>query len=365
LRCQVLNPQQRRKPVDRYIGLDAHTQSCTFVVLDNAGRKLGSQVVETNGRVLIDFVKCIPGKTHLCLEEGLQATWLHELLEPHVAELVVVTSQDRKHGPKNDVLDAQALAEMLRTHGVKKRVYKASSEIRALRHAARCDAMIVQDIVRVKNRLKAIFNARGLSNSGRALYDPESRSTWLEKLPESNQQFAALLGSELDGLELLRTTSEAWLIKEAKKHQAAKLLVTVPGIGWIRAAQVVAVVGTPYRFRTVRQFWTYCGLAVVSHTSSDWVRTNDNWIRSTVQRTRGLNQNRNGVLKSVFKGAALTVIGTQPEHPLSQSYQRAIQKGTKPNLARLTLARRIAAATLSIWKKKEVYDLHRAMTQTA
>ena len=31
----------------------------------------------------------IPGRLHLCLEEGTQSAWLYELLEPHVAEVVV------------------------------------------------------------------------------------------------------------------------------------------------------------------------------------------------------------------------------------------------------------------------------------
>ena len=37
-------------------------------------------------------------------------------------------------------------------------------------------------------------------------------------------------------------------------------------------------------------------------------------------------------------------------------YQRRLQAGIKPNLAKLTLARRIAAIVLSMWKHEEVYD---------
>ena len=42
--------------------------------------------------------------------------------------------------------------------------------------------------------------------------------------------------------------------------------------------------------------------------------------------------------------------------PLHQSYQRLLAAGTKPNLARLTIARRIAAAVLAMWKNKETYN---------
>ena len=45
-----------------------------------------------------------------------------------------------------------------------------------------------------------------------------------------------------------------------------------------------------------------------------------------------------------------------PHHPLHADYQRQLAAGTKPNLARLTLARRIAAIALAMWKHNEEYD---------
>jgi predicted metal-dependent HD superfamily phosphohydrolase len=74
-----------------------------------------------------------------------------------------------------------------------------------------------------------------------------------------------------------------------------------------------------------------------------------------VAQTRGLNWNRQPILKAVFKGAATTVT-QMPEHPLFQNYQRQLPAGIKPNLAKLTLARRLASITLSMWKHEEVYD---------
>jgi hypothetical protein len=75
--------------MDRYIGLDAHSASCTVAVVGPSGRRLQHQVLETNGRSLINFIKTIPGRKHLCLEEGNHSAWLYEILEPHVEEIVV------------------------------------------------------------------------------------------------------------------------------------------------------------------------------------------------------------------------------------------------------------------------------------
>ncbi len=101
--------------MERYIGLDAHGTSCTFAVIGPSGRKIRHDVVETNGAALVQYLKGLAGRTHLCLEEGTQSAWLFEILSPHVDELVVAgISQSR--GQKSDVLDAFMRAEELRTN---------------------------------------------------------------------------------------------------------------------------------------------------------------------------------------------------------------------------------------------------------
>jgi hypothetical protein len=98
-------------------------------------------------------------------------------------------------------------------------------------------------------------------------------------------------------------------------------------------AQLIPIVVSPARFRTKRQFWSYCGLGIVMRSSSDWVRTKDGgWTRANVQQTRGLNLNHNHTLKQIFKGAATTVTTQLETDPLHQDYQRLIAAGTKPNL---------------------------------
>ena len=71
----------------RYIGLDAHGASCTFGVIGPSGRKLRQDVVETHGAALVQYLRNIPGRKHLCLEEGTHSAWLYEILSPHVEEI--------------------------------------------------------------------------------------------------------------------------------------------------------------------------------------------------------------------------------------------------------------------------------------
>ena len=51
--------------MDRYIGLDAHASSCTVATVGPSGRRLHSQVVETNAGALIRVLRGIPGTRHL------------------------------------------------------------------------------------------------------------------------------------------------------------------------------------------------------------------------------------------------------------------------------------------------------------
>ena len=344
--------------MDRYVGLDAHPTSCTFAVMGPSGKRLKSMVVETNGAALVEAVKSIRGRVHLCLEEGTQSAWLHELLSPHVAELVVAVAPENK-GPKDDLRDAWARADDLRTGSIKTRVYKAPLHLAALRNAVRGYGFAVRDVVRAMNRLRSVFVSRGIAVDD-GIYKVKGRVRWLAKLTPPHRRLAEWLGRQLDQLVPLREQAEQWLLEEAKTHPIIRTLRTAPGMGPIRTAQVVAITVDPHRFRTRRQYWSYCGFGIVRRSSSDWVQGKDGrWARSQVQQTRGLTRKRHPLLKSVFKGAATTVITQLPDHPLHKDNERMLAAGIKPNLAKLTLARKVAATVLSMWKHREAYDPQR------
>ncbi len=342
--------------MERYIGIDADKESCTMAVMGPTGRRLKEVQLETNANALKAALKSVAGERHVCLEEGALSAWLYELCEP-LAQRVVVAQPAKRKGSKSDSIDVWSLGHELCQGELKRLVYKAPSTTRALREAVRCYEWVTRDTVRIKNRFQAVFCGRGIAAPPEELYSRTSRSTWLAKLPAGIRRRATLLGEELDGVDEVRETAETWLREEAGKLSAVKLVSTAPGIGPIRAAQIVATVVSPERFRTSRQFWSYCGLGIVMSSSSDWVKdSRQGWLRKEVMQTRGLN--RNSMMKRVFKGAAMTVVQRQEEHPLTHHYAEML-KTTKPNLARLTIARKIAAAVMAMWKKQEVYDSER------
>jgi transposase len=342
--------------MERYLGLDVHAASSTLAVISKAGKRLQTAVVETNGRALVEAIRMIPGQKHLCFEEGTQSAWLYEILSPHVEE-VAVAGVTKRRGQKSDEIDAWDLADRLRTGRLGKRIFKAPRQFGMLRELARTHMAIARDLVRVKARLKSVYRSRGIRTPGQAVYGRAQRDAWQRQLPASSRKMATRLYEQLDFLVELKGRAEQDLVRESRKQPISRLLETVPGMGPIRVARLLPIVVTPYRFRTRQQFWTYCGLGIVMRTSSDWVQTADGgWIRAQVQQTRGLTRQHNSVLKDIFKGAAMTVVTLAPKDPIYGDYQRLLEAGTRPNLARLTLARKIAATVLAMWKKEERYS---------
>ena len=77
----------------------------------------------------------------------------------------------------------------------------------------------------------------------------------------------------------------------------------------------------------------------------------------------GLNANHNHHLKYVFVSAASNAV-VHPG-PMRDFYVRLLEKGVKPSLARLTLARKIAAIALILWKKEEGFQAAKLNPQAA
>jgi transposase len=303
----------------------------------------------TKASVLGPFFKGLDGRIHVAFEEGTQAAWLYELIQPLVEEVVVCDRRgDKIRGNKGDRVDARKLARELR-QGDLRPVYQGERGHRELKELVRGYDYLVQDVVRTKSRLKAAFRSRGISCGGRAVYRKADHKDWLRKIDvDALRARVSSLYEQLDCLTRLRKEAKDAMITGAKKHPSYKLLVKQPGLGPVRSAQILGIVGTPHRFRTKRQFWPYCGLAVVVHDSGEYeIVDGQRRRRKRPVRTRGLNKNFNRTL--VCWGAAKIISGIR-----CQYYQRLLDKNIRPEMARLTVARKISAITLAILKSRGV-----------
>jgi hypothetical protein len=175
---------------------------------------------------------------------------------------------------------------------------------------------------------------------------------------------AERLYEQLDGMQRLRRLARHDLLLESRRHSSSGKLRQIPYVGPIRAALLIALLQTPHRFRTQRQLWAYSGLALEIHTSADYGYREGQLRRSKkLVSIRGLNKDHNHALKGLFKATA-TMASMRPG-PFREFYLGLLAKGMKPAMARLTLARKIAAITLTLWKKGESFDAEKLKLQAA
>lgn len=342
---------------DKYMGLDVHQATTVAFVLDAEGKVVLETIVATEAAAVIRLVQGISGPLHVTFEETTQAAWLYQIVRGYVAEVIVCDPRRNKlleEGSKADKPDARKLAELLRA-GMLRSVYHGHEGTRGLKELVRAYETLSVDTERTMIRIKALYRGRGIGTPGRGVYQASHREQWLKQLAEPGlRQRAELLYEELDQLRPLRKKAKQAMLAESRKHRAVALLRQIPELGPIRSALIVATVDTPHRFRTKRQFWSYVGLAVVTHMSSEYEIREGRVVRKRKPLvTRGLNRNCNRRLKQVFISAA---VHGGHRKPYGSYVQRLQQSGMRAEMARLTLARKIAAIALRIWKKGETFD---------
>jgi transposase len=351
----------------KYIGMDVHKEAIAIAVLKSSGKLVMECVIETKAITILDFLKGLRGSLHVTFEEGTWAAWLYDLIKPHVTELVVCNPRRNallKEGSKSDRIDARKLAELLRSNMIRS-VYHGEQGVRTLKELARSYQTIGTDLTRVMTRVKAIYRSWGIACAGKQVYAPRHRSEWLGKITEACvRRRAEFYYQQFDALRMLRQEVRRELLAEAQKHDAWQLLREIPFIGPIRAALLIALIQTPHRFRTKRQLWTYSGFGIETYSSAE-----QRFVNGELQRAkkpvwiRGLNRNHNHDLKNLYKSAA--TVAAAKAGPFREFYDALVAKGIRPEMARLTLARKMAAITLIVWKKGVRFDAKHLKPQTA
>ncbi len=324
----------------KYVGLDVHTEATTVAVMNSAGKLIMESIIETKAITIRQFIQGLRGDLHVTFEEGTWAAWLYDLLKPYVTKVVVCDPRKNtllKVGNKSDRIDPKKLAELLR-NGSLSAVYHGENGVRTLKELARSYLTISKDLGRVMNRVKALYRSWAIPCAGTQVYAPCHRSEWLSKITEAGvRRRAEHYYQQLDALQTLRHEVRKDLLLESRKHNATKLLRQVPCIG---------------------------PLGLETRDSAQYRYVEGQLQRSKKpQQLRGLNSNHNHDLKNIFKGAAtMASISAGPFHDF---YEALLTKGMQPTMARLTLARKIAAITLIVWKKGVRFDAEHLKQQAA
>lgn len=331
-----------------YIGLDAHSATCTFVVINESGDITHRAIVKTSEGTLTGFLTTLPGEKILTVEESHVSQWVYVLLHEKVDKLIVCNPVHlgKKQGPKTDYRDALNLAQALRGNFLRA-VYHDESHWIQLRVLISGYLDLVGEIVRTKNRLKAVFRSEIIDTSESKFYSSKERSKELSH--EHGRFVAESLFSQIEHLEARKAEFKSIFTKNMKTYRPLKNLATIPGIDTVRANIIMAIVCMPHRFENKYKFWAYCMLV-------RYMQISDGKIYGS-KRIHARYE-----LKALFMGAAENAI--QGESSLREYYDIVRRSGVDHRGAKIAVARRIAAAALSVLKNNGKFDDRYHETQT-
>lgn len=332
-----------------HIGLDAHSRNCVFAVMDSEGRLEERAKIPTTDGELVRYVKRWRSPVALAFEETTISQWLYVQLKDEVEHLVVCDPKANKRpGAKTDRIDAVELADLLRV-GRLRPVFHTDDKRVELRALVSGYSDLIQEIVRAKNRYKAIYRQSAIRlGSGRCYANQEM----LDVLKNRYQRFVAR--SLLEQIALMEEHKKSYrdlFERNMMRFREMKWICSVPGMGLIGTNQVVGIVVSPWRFATKYKFISYSMLTKHSQMSDG--------VEYGKRRVHG-----NAQLKSIFRQAALSATRVSKENAFRRKYKSMLQRGASERAARNAVARSIAATVLAVWKRGKNYsDRYREVMQ--
>jgi transposase len=254
------------------------------------------------------YLKNLHGRRILTFEETTTSHWLYLELHDSVERIIICDPYRNRllsEGPKNDKIDAAKLCRLLKA-GLLKEVYHTLENDYQLRKIVSAYEDIVKAGVRFQNQRSAFYRAEGKdvgehvegSELNFVLDHLEEGISWYDTTKESYEQYFH---------RLCRTD-------DRMKRQRA-----IPGIGIIGAVKIVATVIDARRFPDTGHYLSYCGLVKHQKMSGG---------QNYGQRSPRFDH----TLKSVYKTAALAVLGG--DNPMKEYYEYQRAKGVEDHNAR-------------------------------
>jgi len=247
----------------RAIGLDVHLEFCEVAIAEGGELRSAGRIATKPEEIEL-FAQSLGARDRVALEVTGNAWEIKRLIEPHVAEVIVVSPTDtgiRGARAKTDRLDARALARLLAA-GELDPVWHPDRETQVMRRRLQRRGQLVGARSRAKNQIHAALMRSLIGRPPFAdLFGVKGRR-WLSglELPEEERESVdsglrqiEFLDSELEAVERL-------IAAAALKSAEVKRLMTVPGVNVICAASFMAVVGEIRRFPSTRKLVGYLGL---------------------------------------------------------------------------------------------------------
>ena len=246
----------------RFIGMDVHRDWCEVAVAEGGELRSGERV-KAEPEALELFAQSLAPDDQVVLEATFGAARIAEIIEPHVARVVVCDPRRlaKADSRKTDRRDARKLAQLLAS-GFLDEVWTPDEQTRSLRRLVARRASIVRARTRAKNEVHAALGRNLCPRPPMKDLFGRAGRRWLAgvELPEEEQITVdgCLRQIDFSGTELAEI--DRVLAQRALASPEARRLMTVPGVNVQTAIGFLASVGDVGRFSSPKKLVAYLGL---------------------------------------------------------------------------------------------------------
>lgn len=272
----------------------------------------------------------------LLYEAGFGGFWLHDRLVADGIKSIVTppnkVTEEKSNKVKTDKRDARRLAKNLENED-----YVPCSvpdlERREDRQISRTLYQITKDIVRIKNRIRKMFDFHGLNGGlptnewNLSQYYALANLDLSDSLKVSLMVYLEFLKKCVE-LQKTLTKHLRALCKKERYHRLVQLKQSQPGIGWLTAIRLTLEWGELSRFPSGKQFGSYTGLTPGEYSTGE-----------TMHRQRITAQSNAGV-RSWLIQCAWRAISRDPV--LREKFMRVKHSSGSKKKAIVAVARKMA-----------------------
>ena len=254
----------------RSVALDVHLDFCEVAIVED-GEVRSAGRIETKPEQIELFASSLGPDDRVALEVTGNAWEIARTIQPHVAEVLVVSPSDtgiRQARAKTDRLDARTLARLLAAGSVDG-VWMPDRWTWVMRRRLSRRSQLVWARSRAKNQVHAVLMRQLVGRPPVAdLFGVKGRR-WLSELqlaPEESETVSAAM-RQIEFFEREIAEVEQLIALAAMESAEIKRLMSVPGVNVIVAASFMAAIGNIHRFQSPRKLVGYLGLDPRVHQS--------------------------------------------------------------------------------------------------
>lgn len=280
-----------------YVGLDLHKSFSVITVMDAQGKEVVKQRKLANDGGIVRLLHEFEQPVTVAMEATRSWYWLYDLLEETGVQVKLShplkTKAIASAKVKNDKIDSRILAHLLRAD-LLPLSYVPPKSIRMQRELLRYRASLVKIQTGVKNRVHAMLAKNNITHDFTDLFGKQGRA-FLSSLTLAEIYRMALDGyiSVLDELQEQIKAVNKKIVVSARDDEEAKLLMTIPGVGYYSALLIKSEIGDIDRFPSAKQLCAYAGLVPSTYSSGDTtfhghiVKQGSKWLRWIVAEAIG------------------------------------------------------------------------------